>query len=94
MRAYRKKKSYYVLLNVSKPLKKPCILFLLQKREEASINLAVTEPTVKIVEYALTRRLPIAPKDKNSIFRGLGAGLVSAIWCGVSHVFVRYQSTY
>ena len=57
-------------------IKETLYLFLLQKREEASINLAVTEPTVKIVEYALTGRLPIAPKTKIVYLAALVLGLL------------------
>ena len=57
-------------------IKETLYLFLLQKREEASINLAVTEPTVKIVEYALTGRLPIAPKTKIVYLGALVLGLL------------------
>ena len=57
-------------------IKETLYLFLLQKREEASINLAVTEPTVKIVEYALTGRLPIAPKTKIVYLGALVIGLL------------------
>lgn len=37
---------------------------MLQKKEEASINLAVTEPTLKVVEYSISDFLPISPKPK------------------------------
>lgn len=57
-------------------IKETLYLFLLQKREEASINLAVTEPTVKIVEYALTGRFPIAPKTKIVYLGALVLGLL------------------
>lgn len=57
-------------------IKETLYLFLLQKREEASINLAVTEPTVKIVEYALTGSLPIAPKTKIIYLGALVLGLL------------------
>ena len=57
-------------------IKETLYLFLLQKREEASINLAVTEPTVKIVEYALTGRFPIAPKTKIVYLGALVIGLL------------------
>jgi capsular exopolysaccharide synthesis family protein len=43
-------------------LKENLYLLLLQKREEASINLAVTVPNTKIIDYAITNNIPIYPK--------------------------------
>ena len=34
---------------------------LLQKREEAAINLAVVKPTIKIIDYPITEKRPISP---------------------------------
>ena len=45
-------------------IKETLFIFLLQKKEEASINLAVTEPTLKVVEYSISDFLPISPKPK------------------------------
>lgn len=44
-------------------IKEALYLLLLQKREEASINLAVVRPTVKVIDYAITDPLT---KDPNS----------------------------
>ena len=57
-------------------IKETLYLFLLQKREENSLNLAVTAPKAKIVDYAYTQEIPIAPK-KNIIY--LAAVLLGAI---------------
>lgn len=46
-------------------IKETLYLFLLQKREEAAINFAITEPSIKIVEYALSGGAPISPSSKN-----------------------------
>ncbi|MFI1770618.1 GumC family protein [Thalassobellus citreus] len=43
-------------------IKESLYLLLLQKREEAAINLSVTESSVKVVEYAKANTSPIAPK--------------------------------
>ena len=45
-------------------IKESLYLFLLQKREEAEVSFAVTEPTIKVVEYALSSDNPISPKKQ------------------------------
>ena len=43
-------------------IKEALYLFLLQKGEEAQVSFAVTEPNIKVVEYAITNKTPIYPK--------------------------------
>ncbi len=43
-------------------IKEKLFLILLQKREEAAINLAATVPSVKVIDYAITNPEPVAPK--------------------------------
>ena len=50
-------------------IKEALYLFLLQKREEAEVSYAVTEPSVKVVEYAISNNIPVAPKS-NIIYLG------------------------
>ncbi|MDC0957658.1 polysaccharide biosynthesis tyrosine autokinase [Flavobacteriaceae bacterium] len=50
-------------------IKESLYLLLLQKREEAAINLAITEPSIKVVEYALTGSNPVSPQV-NIIYTG------------------------
>ncbi|MEH6535223.1 MAG: polysaccharide biosynthesis tyrosine autokinase [Psychroserpens sp.] len=57
-------------------IKQSLYLFLLQKKEEAAINLAVTEPSIKVVEYALSGGGPISPNPKNIYLMALVAGLL------------------
>jgi capsular exopolysaccharide synthesis family protein len=58
-------------------IKQSLYLFLLQKYEEAAINKAITEDTVKTVEKALTGNSPISPKRNTiySIALALGLGM-------------------
>ena len=57
-------------------IKETLYLFLLQKREEAAINLAITEPSIKVVEYAISGGTPIAPNKKNIYLMAIFAGLL------------------
>ena len=50
-------------------IKENLYMLLLQKREEASINLAITTPSIKIVDYAVTQLDPISPK-KTIVYLG------------------------
>lgn len=57
-------------------IKESLYLLLLQKREEAAINLAITEPSIKVVEYALSGSTPISPKGRIVYLGALMAGLL------------------
>tara|TARA_R110002167_G_scaffold360062_2_gene577457 strand:+ start:33510 stop:35924 length:2415 start_codon:yes stop_codon:yes gene_type:complete len=67
-----------ILRNIERQqnLKESLYLLLLQKREEAAINLAVTVPNIKVIDYAITAKIPIAPKGKTILFGALGIGLL------------------
>ena len=43
-------------------IKESLYILLLQKREEAAVNLAITSSSIKVIDYALTDENPIAPK--------------------------------
>ncbi len=45
-------------------IKEALYLFLLQKGEEAQVSFAVTEPSIKVVEYAISNKKPISPKSQ------------------------------
>lgn len=45
-------------------IKEALYLLLLQKKEEAAINLAVVKPTIKIIDYPYTNPLPVYPRSK------------------------------
>jgi capsular exopolysaccharide synthesis family protein len=63
-------------INRQQKIKESLFLLLLQKREEASISLAVTEPSIKIVEYALSGSKPISPRPNIVYLGGLLVGLL------------------
>lgn len=46
----------------NKSIKESLYILLLQKREEAAVNLAITSSSIKVVDYAITNTNPIAPK--------------------------------
>jgi capsular exopolysaccharide synthesis family protein len=48
-------------------IKETLYLFLLQKREEASVSKAITTPSIKVVDYAISSFKPVAP-EKNIIY--------------------------
>jgi len=71
-------------------IKESLYLFLLQKREEAEVSFAVTEPTIKVIEYALSSDIPILPR-KQIIF--LIALLISLlIPFGVLYIFFLFDT--
>ena len=45
-------------------IKEALYLFLLQKGEEAQVSFAVTEPSIKVVEYAVSDNIPISPETR------------------------------
>ncbi|MGO3181902.1 MAG: GumC family protein [Aequorivita sp.] len=69
-------------------LKENLYLLLLQKREEAAINMAVTSGNVKVIDYAITSTEPVAPKRKLIL---LGALLVG-IFIPVSFLYLKFST--
>jgi len=57
-------------------IKESLYLYLLQKREETAISLAVTTPKAKIVDSAYSLKEPIAPKPKIVYLGSLIVGLL------------------
>jgi capsular exopolysaccharide synthesis family protein len=61
-------------------IKESLYLLLLQKREEAGINMAITQPSVKVLEYASNNGYKVAPNDKTiyliALIIGLGIPLI------------------
>lgn len=56
-------------------IKETLYLFLLQKREEAAINKAITEPAMQVVEFASSWYDPIFPNPKNLFTMAILFGL-------------------
>lgn len=57
-------------------IKEALYLLLLQKREEAAINLAVVKPTVKVIEYPLTNESPVSPKPLSIYFGAIVSSIL------------------
>ena len=71
-------------------IKESLYLLLLQKREEAAINLAITEPSIKVVDYALSSSLPISPKPKVTYMVAILAGLL--IPFGILYILFMFDT--
>ena len=57
-------------------IKENLFIFLLQRREEASINLVITAPTLKVVDYAITNLIPVSESPRMVYAKAFIAGLV------------------
>ncbi|MBP1839096.1 GumC family protein [Formosa algae] len=57
-------------------IKENLYLLLLQRREEAAINLAITSPSVKVVEYASSSGKPVSPDTKGIYMKSVLAALI------------------
>ena len=57
-------------------IKEALYLFLLQKREEAEVSYAITEPSIKVVEYAISKTEPVSPSVQIIYLSALLLGLL------------------
>ena len=57
-------------------IKESLYVLLLQKREEAAVNLAITNPSIKIVDYAIFSNAPISPQRNIFLIAAVLLGLV------------------
>ncbi|MDA9656063.1 polysaccharide biosynthesis tyrosine autokinase [Flavobacteriales bacterium] len=60
----------------SQKIKETLYLYLLQKGEEAQVSYAITEPSVKVVEYAISNTIPVSPKTNLIFFGAILIGLI------------------
>ncbi len=67
-------------------IKETLYLLLLQKREEASINLAITNPSIKIVDDAIANTIPLSPKRGVAYLLAFSLGLLIPF----AFIFVYY----
>jgi len=57
-------------------IKETLYLLLLQKREEAAINVAIASSSIKVVDYAMTSSSPVAPKRGTYYLAAILIGLL------------------
>jgi len=57
-------------------IKESLYILLLQKREEAAVNLAITSSSIKVIDYALTDATPVAPQKGTYYIGSLLIGLL------------------
>lgn len=57
-------------------IKEALYLYLLQKREETAISLAVTSPNAKVVDPAISSKSPVSPQKKSIYMMALALGLL------------------
>ena len=68
-------------------IKENLFLLLLEKREEAAINLAVTAPSVKVIDYGLTSSIPVSPK-KTKVY---GLSLILGMFLPFMVLFIKFS---
>ena len=71
-------------------IKEALYLFLLQKREEAEVSYAITEPSIKVVEYAISNTKPISPNIQIIYLVALLLGII--IPFGVLYIIFLFDT--
>lgn len=67
-------------------IKETLYLLLLQKREEAAVNVAIASSSIKIVDYAMTSATPVAPKKATYYLVAFVIGLLIPF----SFLYIRF----
>lgn len=77
-----------VLRNIERQqnIKETLYLLLLQKREEAAVNVAIASSSIKIIDYALTSSSPVAPKKSMYYLLSVLVGLLLPF----SFLYIRF----
>ena len=69
------KEKTFLNIKRKQEIKQELYIYLLEKREEAAVNYAVTEPTIKVIENALSSGGAISPNSKSIYTKAVIAGL-------------------
>jgi len=70
-----RKEKIFLDIKRQQAIKQTLYTFLLQKREEAAINYAITEPSIKVVEYAQSSGWPLSPNSKSIYVMAFAGGI-------------------
>ncbi|MEB8329855.1 polysaccharide biosynthesis tyrosine autokinase [Flavobacteriaceae bacterium KMM 6897] len=68
-------------------IKENLFLLLLEKREEAAISLAITAPSIKVIDYGLTSNEPVSPK-KTIVF---ALSLIAGMFLPFAVLYIRFS---
>ena len=71
-------------------IKETLYVLLLQKREEAAINLAITSPSIKVIDFAIVKSAPISPKRQMIYLVAFMLGLLVPI--GIIFVYYLFDT--
>lgn len=75
------KEKVFLDIKRQQEIKQSLYIFLLERREEAAISYAITEPSVKVVEQALSAGGPISPNSRSIYMRAILGGLAIPFAC-------------